>query len=80
MWRVYIKDRTKPLYSKENDQTIVRHLHDIAALEDLLYTKEFVELLLFRVFLFLLNLLCANVNFTCTNNFPFTNNFHCFGC
>ena len=45
MWRMYIKDRTKPLYSKENDPTIVRHLHDIAALEDLLYTKEFVELL-----------------------------------
>lgn len=45
MWRVYIKDRTKPLHSKENDPTIVRHLHDIAALEDLLYTKEFVALL-----------------------------------
>ena len=45
MWRVYIKDRTKPLHSKENDPTIVRHLHDIAALEDLLYTKDFVELL-----------------------------------
>ena len=45
MWRVYIKDRTKPLHSKENDPTIVRHLHDIAALEDLLYTKKFVELL-----------------------------------
>ncbi len=45
MWRVYIKDRTKPLYSKENDPTIVRHLHDIVALEDMLYTKEFVELL-----------------------------------
>lgn len=45
MWRVYIKDRTKPLHSKENDPTIVRHLHDIAALEDLLYTKEFVKLL-----------------------------------
>ena len=45
MWRVYIKDRTKPLHSKENDPTIVRHLHDIASLEDLLYTKEFVELL-----------------------------------
>lgn len=45
MWRVYIKDRTKPLHSKENDPTIVRHLHDIVALEDLLYTKEFVELL-----------------------------------
>ena len=45
MWRVYIKDRTKPLHTKENDPTIVRHLHDIAALEDLLYIKEFVELL-----------------------------------
>lgn len=45
MWRVYIKDRTKPLHTKENDPTIVRHLHDIAALEDLLYTNEFVELL-----------------------------------
>ena len=45
IWRVYIKDRTKPLHSKENDPTIVRHLHDIAALEEMLYTKEFVELL-----------------------------------
>ena len=45
MWRVFIKNRTKPLHSKENDPTIVRHLHDIAALEDMLYTKEFVELL-----------------------------------
>ena len=45
MWRVYIKDRTKPLHSKENDPTIVRHLHDIAALENMLYAKKFVELL-----------------------------------
>lgn len=45
MWRVYIKDRTKSLHSKENDPTVVRHLHDIAALEDVLYTKNFVELL-----------------------------------
>lgn len=45
MWRVYIKDRTKPLHTKENDPTIIRHLHDIVALENLLYTKEFVELL-----------------------------------
>ena len=45
MWRVYVKNRTKPLHSKENDPTIVRHLHDIAALDDLLYAKEFVELL-----------------------------------
>lgn len=45
MWRVYIKDRTKLLHSKENDPTIIRHLHDVAALEDGLYTKEFVDLL-----------------------------------
>ena len=45
MWRVYIKDRTKPLHTKENDPTIVRHLHDIAALEDLLFTDEFVQIL-----------------------------------
>ena len=45
MWRVYIKDRTKSLHTKENDPTIVRHLHDIAALEGLLYTKDFIELL-----------------------------------
>ena len=45
MWRVYIKDRAKPLHTKENDPTIVRHLHDIAALDDLLYTKEFIDLL-----------------------------------
>ncbi len=47
MWRVFIKDRTKPLHSKENDPTIVRHLHDIVALEDVLYlyTKDFVNLL-----------------------------------
>ena len=43
--RIYIKDRIKPLHSKENDPTIVRHLHDIVALGDLLYTEEFVELL-----------------------------------
>ena len=45
MWRVHIKDRTKPLHTRENDPTIVRHLHDIAALEDMLYTREFVGLL-----------------------------------
>ena len=45
MWRVYIKDRTKPLHTKENDPTIIRHLHDVAALEDILHTKEFIELL-----------------------------------
>ncbi len=45
MWRVYIKDRTKPLHTRENDPTIVRHLHDIVALKDFIYTKEFVELL-----------------------------------
>lgn len=45
LWRVYIKDRTKPLYSRENDPTIVRHLYDISALEESLYKKEFVNLL-----------------------------------
>lgn len=45
MWRVYIKNRTKQLHSKENDPTIVRHLHDIVALEDVIYTKEFIDLL-----------------------------------
>ena len=45
MRRIYIKDRIKPLHSKENDPTIVRHLHDIAAMENLIYTKKFVKLL-----------------------------------
>lgn len=44
LWRSYIKDRTKPLYSKENDPTIMRHLYDIATLEDELKTIEFKKL------------------------------------
>lgn len=45
LWRSYIKDRSKPLYSKENDPTIMRHLYDIATLENELKNPKFVELL-----------------------------------
>ena len=45
MWRVFIKDRTKPVHTKENDPTIIRHLHDISALNDILYNENFIELL-----------------------------------
>lgn len=41
LWRSYIKDRTKPLYSKENDPTIMRHLYDISNLKDDILTSEF---------------------------------------
>lgn len=41
LWRAYIKDRTKPLYSKENDPTIMRHLYDISNLKDNILTSEF---------------------------------------
>lgn len=44
LWRSYIKDRTKPLYSKENDPTIMRHLYDIATLETEIKTPFFKEL------------------------------------
>ena len=45
LWRSYIKDRSKPLYSKENDPTIMRHLYDIATLENELKNPIFIELL-----------------------------------
>ncbi|MFA7658525.1 MAG: nucleotidyl transferase AbiEii/AbiGii toxin family protein [Candidatus Gastranaerophilaceae bacterium] len=45
MWRVFIKDRSKDLHTKENDPTIVRHLHDISALEDEIFNAEFINLL-----------------------------------
>ncbi|MDD3436392.1 MAG: nucleotidyl transferase AbiEii/AbiGii toxin family protein [Candidatus Gastranaerophilales bacterium] len=45
MWRVFIKDRSKDLHTKENDPTIVRHLHDISALEDEIFNTEFINLL-----------------------------------
>ena len=45
LWRTYIKDRTKPLYSKENDPTIIRHLYDIAILKKEIKTSEFTEIL-----------------------------------
>lgn len=44
LWRSYIKDRTKPLYSKENDPTIMRHLYDISNLKDYILTFEFKSL------------------------------------
>ena len=44
LWRTHIKDRTKPLYSKENDPTIMRHLYDISTLADSIKTPEFKEL------------------------------------
>lgn len=44
LWRSYIKDRTKPLYSKENDPTIMRHLYDISAVATDIMTPEFVKL------------------------------------
>lgn len=40
-----MKDRTKSLHTKENDPTIVRHLHDISALESELLNSEFIKLL-----------------------------------
>ncbi len=44
LWRSYIKDRSKPLHTKANDPTIMRHLHDISALESEIKTEKFVEL------------------------------------
>lgn len=44
LWRTYIKDRSKPLYSKENDLTIMRHLYDISTLADSIKTLEFKKL------------------------------------
>lgn len=44
LWRSYIKDRSQPLYTKENDPTIMRHLYDIATLEKELITPDFVRL------------------------------------
>lgn len=45
MWRVFVKDRSKDFHTKENDPTIVRHLHDISALEDEIFNAEFIDLL-----------------------------------
>jgi predicted nucleotidyltransferase component of viral defense system len=36
MWRIDIKDRTQVKGSASNDPTIIRHLHDLAALEPLI--------------------------------------------
>lgn len=41
MWRVDIKDRTQPQGSTANDATIIRHLHDLAALEKSISKNDF---------------------------------------
>jgi len=40
MWRIDIKDRTKEEGSTANDATIIRHLHDLAALEKLILKDD----------------------------------------
>lgn len=45
MWRIDIKDRTKKTGSTANDATIIRHLHDLAALEKLISKDEFKKCL-----------------------------------
>ncbi|MGA2142467.1 MAG: nucleotidyl transferase AbiEii/AbiGii toxin family protein [Brevinematales bacterium] len=40
MWRVIKRDRTKALFDSENDPTIIRHLHDLAALEKVIVGSE----------------------------------------
>lgn len=34
IWRVHTRDRTQPLGSKNNDPTLIRHLHDLCALKE----------------------------------------------
>lgn len=41
MWRIDIRDRTQAEGSIKNDATIIRHLHDLAALEKLISKKDF---------------------------------------
>lgn len=41
MWRIDIKDRTK--HGIVNDATIIRHLHDLAALEKLIMNDDFIN-------------------------------------
>jgi len=43
MWRVDIKDRTKQKGNIANDATIIRHLHDLAALESLILSSDFIK-------------------------------------
>ena len=46
MWRVYVKDRTKELYSIKNDPTIIRHLYDLSSIKDEINSnKDFIKLL-----------------------------------
>jgi predicted nucleotidyltransferase component of viral defense system len=46
LWRIDVKDRTKPLGSKTNDPALMRHLHDLHALISFIENdKDFVKLL-----------------------------------
>jgi hypothetical protein len=44
MWRVQIKDRTKP-GGIRNDPTIIRHLHDLSAMKDKVLNDKFILVL-----------------------------------
>ncbi len=46
MWRIDIKDRAKDINTIKNDPTIIRHLHDLAALEPYLSTEKFVDIVI----------------------------------
>ena len=45
LWRTFIKDRTQPVNTPKNDPTIMRHLYDIAALENDIKNTEFIKLI-----------------------------------
>lgn len=45
MWRIDIKDRTQKEGSTANDATIIRHLHDLSALEKIISKEEFKKCL-----------------------------------
>lgn len=47
LWRINARDRKQPLGTAKNDPTIIRHLHDLAALEEIALTdKKFVPMVL----------------------------------
>ena len=45
LWRVNIKDRSAVVGSPQNDPTIMRHLHDLSALEKMVLESSRFELL-----------------------------------
>jgi len=45
LWRIDIKDRTKKSGGIENDPTIMRHLHDLSALENEVLNSDFITIL-----------------------------------